>query len=111
MRFLRFLRNLALTPSAFDDDPCGFLRNQIGHGWLIGGLPVLIWGPLALVVTIPGYAIFEVWQWRARDGEFWDCVEDFAHFVTVGLAIAFAPVVLVSSAAFLLSGYARRAGW
>lgn len=88
-RLVRWLLGLWRTPSDFAGRPCGYALNQLGHGYLIGGLPAAIWGPAALGPLILGYlALVELPQlvfWRGRLG---DGLEDAAHVATVAVAVA-----------------------
>ena len=78
------------TPSDFKGSPLGYALNQLGHGYLIGGIPALIWGPEALLPLILVYlAVVELPQivfWR---GQIADGLEDAAHVATVAVAVAY----------------------
>ena len=89
-RFIHWLARLWRTPSDFEGSPLEYAINQLGHGYLIGGLPAAIWGPEALVPQILGYlAVVELpqlvfWRGRVADG-----LEDAAHVATVAVAVAY----------------------
>jgi hypothetical protein len=99
---------LLKTPSSFPNDPGGWIRNQIGHAYLIGALGYLIGLPVLFIVA--AYAIWEWVQWRRYQAEAWDCFDDLGH-VCFGVAIALIGLELAAlHAIFLASGYLRRAG-
>jgi hypothetical protein len=103
--------HLLRTPSAYWNDPWGFARNQVAHGYIIGGGGALMLSPWAWWAILPIYALWEFVQienYRARP---WDSVEDFANVAVIAFAVArpdawafFAAV----HALFLLSGWLRR---
>ena len=101
--------HLLRTPSAYWNDPWGFARNQIGHGYLVGGGLALVLPAWWLV--LPLYAAWEFVQienFRARP---WDSVEDFANVALISFAVARPDAWLFFAAAhalFLLSGFLRR---
>lgn len=103
------LLDLLRTPSAFPRDPWGFARNQIGHGYLVGGLGAMLL-PVWWIV-LPLYAAWEFAQienFRARP---WDSVEDFANVAVISFAVARPDAWLFFAAVhalFLLSGWLRR---
>lgn len=95
------------SPSAFADDPSGYAANQLGHLFCVGWAPVAVFGPGAIAVTLPLYALWEWSQWRWARAEAWDCLEDGAH-VLGGALGAIWPPVLALNALHLAAGYARR---
>lgn len=90
MTFIRWLIGLWRTPSDFKGAPWEYALNQLGHGYLIGGLPVLIWGPDALLPLILVYlAVVELPQIVLWQGQIADGLEDAAHVATVAVAVAY----------------------
>lgn len=87
--FIGWLLTLWRTPSDFAGEPWKYAINQLGHGYLIGGLPVLILGPAALAPLILVYlALVELPQLVLWRGKLADGLEDTAHVATVAVAIA-----------------------
>lgn len=107
---IAWLLHLWTTPSAFADDWRGYLLNQLGHGYLIGGLPVLIW-PEVFPWHLAAYAIAVEWvQHRYRGAAAWDCLDDLAHVALVASAAALATWwLLVPNAIRLAAGARMRA--
>jgi hypothetical protein len=110
-----FILRLFQTPSSFRADPWGYLRNQVAHGYLIGGAGTLIltaqgWSPdLALAVVLALYGLWELAQWRLARAEGWDCLEDVAFVAVVAISVARGvPEGLVVHALFLAAGFRRR---
>lgn len=101
------LRDLFNTPTGFETDRWGYLRNQVLHSAVVGALPVAAFGPWAVPAVLALYALWEGLQGLLRGAEAWDGLEDFA-FVAAGAIAPIAPVVLIPAAAFLASGFARR---
>lgn len=80
---MKWLIDLIQTPSAFRDDPWGYARNQIGHGYAIGfGLTLL----LPWWVVIAGYIALETYQRLRRGADLSDNIEDFANVAVMVLA-------------------------
>lgn len=105
---IRWLVGLLRTPSSFPADPWGYARNQIGHGYIVGGLPVLIWPPLILPLIL-AYLIWEDLQVTLYHGTLSDSLEDTANVATVALAAwMHQPLVLVIHLLFLAAGTRRR---
>ena len=99
------LIDLLRSPSSFDKDRWGFARNQVGHGYIVGGIGALAIGWWILPIYA-GWEAVQRWQFGA---DLWDNVEDFANVMTVALAaITGNPWFLVVHAAYLLSGWLRR---
>ena len=89
-RFIRWLARLWRTPSDFEGAPWEYAINQLGHGYLIGGLPAAIWGPEALLPLILVYlALVELPQLVLWRGQVADGIEDAAHVATVAVAVAY----------------------
>ncbi len=101
--FLDLLR----SPSAFLHDRWGYARNQLGHGYLVGGLALFlpVWAVLA------GYWAWEMVQidrYRARP---WDSVEDFANVAVIAFAVTIPAAslhLMAVHALYLLAGFLRR---
>ena len=103
---MKWLIDLIQTPSAFRDDPWGYARNQIGHGYAIGFLGTL-W--LGWWWVIPFYIAIEVYQITARGGEVSDSIEDFANVAVMVLAATtLHPGYLAIHAIYLLAGFIWR---
>lgn len=103
---MTWLFDLLRTPSAFEDAPRKYLRNQMAHGYLIGGLAALLLGPLVVIVA---YALWEVVQIRLFRGRVWDGLEDLAFVSCIALAVlTWNPLFAVIHTLFLAAGYARR---
>jgi hypothetical protein len=107
---IRWILRLWHTPSSFPGKPWGYALNQLGHGYVIGGLPAAIWGPSALLPLILGYiAIVELPQFLFWGGDPADGLEDSAHVATVAVAIAHGLwPALAAHALFVAAGVAAR---
>jgi hypothetical protein len=81
---MSWLRDLLRSPSDFRRDPWGYLRNQLGHAYLVGAGLILAGLPLWLVLA--GYACWEALQFARYGAEPHDGIEDLAH-VAAGAAI------------------------
>lgn len=105
---MTWLIALLKSPSSFKADPWGYLRNQIGHAYVVGGLLALV---LPLWLIFAGYAAWEAVQWRFYDAEAWDGFEDTANVMLIACAVHFLiwPLVVVH-ALFLGAGFLRRKG-
>lgn len=85
-----WLWKLWTEPSAFKGDARGYVLNQIGHGYIIGGIPAALWGPPVLLPLFAAYLLVVelpqavLWQGSVADG-----FEDAAHVATVAVAIAY----------------------
>jgi len=101
------LFDLLRTPSGFEGRPWAYARNQIGHGYLVGGLPVLMGVPIAAVLTV--YAVWELVQWTRFGGALWDGIEDAAHVSLIALAASIGEAwLLLPHALFVVAGTLRR---
>lgn len=107
---IRWLLNLWRTPSAFKGSPWPYALNQLGHGYVIGGLPAALWGPPALVPLLMVYlAVVELPQLLFWRGELADGIEDTAHVATVAVAIAYGVwPALAAHALFVAAGTVAR---
>jgi hypothetical protein len=99
--------DLLKTPSGFEDDWKGYVRNQLGHSYLLGALPVFIFGVEALFITLPLYLTWEAIQLHRFEAQEWDSLEDTAFFLLGGLVPLF-PALVVVQMLFILSGVMRR---
>lgn len=105
---MNWLIDLLETPSSFRGRPWAYLRNQIGHAYVVGGLLALV---LPLWLILAGYAVWEAVQWRFHDAEPWDGFEDTGHVMLIACAVHFLIWPLVGvHALFLGAGYLRRKG-
>jgi hypothetical protein len=105
-----WLVKLLRSPSSFRHDPWGYLRNQVGHAYIVGGGLTLIGFPLWLIAL--GYALWEFTQWQYFRAELDDCLEDAAHVLLVAYAVSIlSPMLLAIHALFLSAGYFWRKGW
>lgn len=105
---MKWLFELLRTPSSFPTDPWGYARNQLSHGYLIGGLPVLIFPWLAVPVILI-YLLWENHQIQFYDSELSDSIEDFANVLTILLAVVLHnPALLFVHFLFLLVGIQKR---
>jgi hypothetical protein len=87
-------------------DPQGYLRNQIGHAYVVGGGLALI---LPLWSILLGYAVWEAVQWRYFGSEPWDGLEDAAHVMLIACAVGLLiPQLVIVHALFLGAGFLRR---
>lgn len=99
------LIDLLRSPSAYEHDRWGFARNQLGHGYIVGGFGALFVGWWIL----PVYAAWEAVQMDQYRSKPWDSVDDFANVMTIALAaITNQPLFLAAHAAYLISGWLRR---
>ena len=106
---MKWLAQLFRSPNAFRDDPKGYLRNQIGHAYIVGGA-LAFFLPLWLIAI--GYAAWEFGQWRFYKAEVDDCLEDMAHVMLIACAVIYAvPQLVLVHALFLGAGYFWRKGW
>lgn len=124
-----WLVKLLRSPSSFRHDPNGYLRNQIGHAYIVGGGGVLLlpfafdliawllpWlvipDAFALPIVFAGYALWEFSQWHFYRAEIDDCLEDAGHVMLIAVAANFMIWQLVIvHALFLGAGYYWRKGW
>ncbi len=105
---MKWLFELLRTPSSFPADPWGYARNQIGHGYIVGGLPVLIWPPLIFPLIL-GYLIWEDIQITRYHGSLADSADDTANVLTIALAAwLWQPALLIVHLMFLISGVLKR---
>lgn len=116
---MNFLVRLLKTPSSFEADARGFVQNQTGHSWLVGGVGA--WAlPFALAqlglsaawtlpVLLAGYALWEAVQWRWYRAQAWDCFDDTAYVMIAACAVHYGLWWLVIvQMLFLRAGYLRR---
>lgn len=104
-----WLVKLLKSPSSFRHDPNGYLRNQAGHAYIVGG-GLSIFLPIWLIAL--GYALWEFTQWQWYRAELDDCLEDMAHVMLIAVAVSLmAPELILVHALFLASGYYWRKGW
>jgi hypothetical protein len=101
------IRDLLRSPSGFEGDWVGYLRNQLGHAIVVGALPVLVFGPSAMLVTLPLYVLWEAVQIVRYAAQTWDSLEDLAFVLMGALSPIFPPVIAVW-AALAVSGALRR---
>jgi hypothetical protein len=106
---MRWLLNLLRSPSSFRHDPWGYLRNQIGHAYVVGGILGLFL-PIWLIAL--GYAIWEFSQWQWFRAELDDCLDDMAHVMLIAVAASMMlPQLILVHALFLGAGFYWRKGW
>jgi hypothetical protein len=110
MTVLDALLRLWRTPSSFAGDPRGYVLNQLGHGYVIGALPALAWGPPAVAPLVVLYVLLvESPQLVLWGGTAADAAEDTAHVATVAVAVAWGVwPALAAHALFVLSGALAR---
>jgi hypothetical protein len=107
---MMWLVKLLRSPSSFLHDPNGYLRNQVGHAYVVGGGLALVGFPLWVIAL--GYAAWEFTQWQWYRAEIDDCLEDMAHVMLIACAVAFLiPQLVLVHALFLGAGYYKRKGW
>lgn len=103
---MKYFLYLLKTPSSFEGQPWAFARNQIGHGYILGGgLTLLLSLPAAMAI----YLAIEAVQVVFFESELWDSVEDYAFFLAIAFAAAFNfwPLLVIHSL-FLIAGTCRR---
>ena len=106
---MKWLLSLLRSPSSFRDDPWGYLRNQIGHAYIVGGGLTLIGVPLWLVML--GYAAWEATQLRFYGSTWDDSLEDMAHVTAIAMAAHFSqPALVIPQLLFVASGFMWRRG-
>jgi hypothetical protein len=91
------LLNLLRTPSAFENDPWGFLRNQIGHAGVFGALPAILcsqWGLWGLWVVLAYAFLIEATQILYFHAKEWDGMQD-TSFVAQGWLVAWLTLLAV----------------
>lgn len=103
MFLLRFFR----TPTAYYEQPWKYVLNQIGHAYIVGFLPVLFFGWLAVPILAAGYAAWEYAQMRLFHAVLSDGLEDLGH-VLMGAVAALFPWVIVPHLILIASGYFLR---
>lgn len=103
---MKWLFSLLATPSSFPSDPWGYARNQIGHGYVVGGLGTLIFG------IWPVLALYLVWEWvqyRRFGGSLSDGIEDCANVLAVALAVSlWRPEVILIHSIYLAAEFSAR---
>ena len=103
---MRWLLSLLSTPSSFPADPWGYARNQIGHGYLIGGLGALLVGILPILIL---YLAWEAVQYLRFGGTLSDGLEDFANVLAVALAAAlWRPEIILIHTVYLAAEFSAR---
>jgi len=107
---IRWILTLWRTPSDFAGRPWAYALNQLGHGYIIGGISAALWGPPALLPLIVAYVVIvEFPQFAFWDGKLADGIEDTAHVATVAVAIAFGVwPALIAHALFVAAGVVAR---
>jgi hypothetical protein len=107
---LAWLWKLWTSPSAFTGKARGYALNQLGHGYIIGGIPATIWGPAAILPLVVAYlVVVELPQLALWDGQIADGLEDTAHVATVAVAIAYGIwPALAAHALFVAAGTVAR---
>lgn len=105
-----WLYRLWTSPSAFKADARGYVLNQLGHGYVIGGIPAAIWGPAAVLPLIAAYVVIvELPQRLFWGGSTADGFEDAAHVATVAIAVAWGVwPALAAHLLFVISGALMR---
>jgi hypothetical protein len=107
---MMWLIKLFRSPSAFRHDPWGYLRNQIGHAYLVGGGLALLGFPLWVIAL--GYAAWEAGQWQWFRADLDDCLEDLAHVLLIAVAAhSLIWELVVVHALFLGAGFVWRKRW
>lgn len=102
-----WLLDLLKSPSEFKYDPKGYLRNQIGHAYVVGGGLALLGFPLWFIFL--GYMTWELVQYEWYESKLWDGFEDTAHVMLIAAAAHFFLWQLVAChLLFLMSGYLWR---
>lgn len=101
---MKWIFKLLRSPSSFPADPWGYARNQMGHGYIVGGLPVYIW-PNSIVLVWLVYLIWEQIQLIKYNGELSDGLEDFTQVLAISLAVYLhQPALMVVQLMFMLVG-------
>lgn len=98
-----WLLNLVKVPEGFENDPKGFLINQVGH-MAIG--VILMMGSTFLIgmdLTLPITVAWECWHLYRR-AKLWDCLEDLLFFNAIPLGLGEAMLAVV----VLVIGVLRR---
>lgn len=104
---IAFLIGLLRTPSAFRGDPWRYLRNQIGHAYVVGGGLALLGVPFWLILAI--YAAWEAVQLRAYGAQLWDCLDDASHVALIAFAVSYSlPGLILCHALVLGAGFYMR---
>lgn len=94
-------------PSSFRGDPWGYLRNQLGHAYIVGGGGILLGLPLWAVMVI--YAIWESVQLWLFDSTPDDSLEDMAHVTLIAMAASLGIWwLVVPQLLFVASGFLWR---
>lgn len=103
---VKFLLSLLRSPSGFRFDPWGYLRNQTGHAYIVGGgLSFFI--PVWAVIII--YGAWETIQMIWFKSELWDSLDDMVHVMLIAIAVSSGMYILVPVQIMLMwSGYLQR---
>lgn len=105
---IKWLLSTFNTPSAFENSPSRYLLNQLGHAYVLGGLPVYF-GLIGIEYALVLYFLWEILQILFAKAQAYDSFEDVGHFTLVALAAHFLiPEFIFVQLLFLLSGYFRR---
>ncbi|PZQ99214.1 MAG: hypothetical protein DI533_00460 [Cereibacter sphaeroides] len=101
---MNWLVDLLKSPSSFQSDPWGYVRNQMGHAYIVGGGLALLGVPLWLIFA--GYLAWEATQYFAFRAELWDNFDDIAHVMLIAVAAQFRiPELLLCHALFVAAGF------
>ncbi len=90
MFLMRFFR----TPTAYYDSPVKYALNQIGHAYIVGFIPVFLFGWWSLPILAAGYATWEYAQMRLFHAVLSDGLEDLGHVLMGAVAALFPWVIL-----------------
>lgn len=121
-----FLTKMLKTPKSYDNDPNGYVKNQLGHSYLVGGImsfvlffaiqaiskyfnihiePVFINTVVIGIVAIL-YTIWEAIQLKFYNAKLSDSLEDAAYVIMVSMAFQYGWwLILIPHTLFILSGY------
>lgn len=99
--------NLFRSPSAYIDDPIGYLRNQLGHAYIVGFLPVLLFGWPAIPFVVMGYVFWEYLQVCWFGATLSDALEDTGHVALGSVSAVFFPAI-VPHIVLIAAGYQWR---
>lgn len=103
---MRWLLSLLSTPSSFPDDPWGYARNQIGHGYIVGGLGAFAFGVWPVLVI---YLAWEWAQYALYGGTLSDGLEDFANVLVIALAVSLMrPELILIHTIYLAAEFSAR---
>lgn len=104
---MSWLLDLLRSPSSFRGDPWGYLRNQVGHAYLVGAGGILLGLPLWVVMS--GYAFWEMIQLAFYGSTPDDSLEDMAHVTLIAMAASLGIWwLVVPQLLFVASGFLWR---